>query len=48
VRCGEQRAVAVTDQIRSIAKERLAERMDTLSATDLAAVEDALRQILEL
>jgi mRNA interferase MazF len=48
VACGGRPVVAVVDQIRAVAKERLAERMDTLSPTDLAAVEDGLRQVLDL
>src|SRR5262245_11469694 len=36
VSCAEQRAVAVTDQVRAIAKERLQERLDILSPEDLA------------
>lgn len=46
--CAGRPAVAVLDQIRAVAKERLAELMDRLSDADLAAVEDGLRQVLEL
>ncbi len=47
VRSSGRAAVAVIDQIRAVAKERLEAQMDTLTATDLAAVEDAPRQVLE-
>jgi mRNA-degrading endonuclease toxin of MazEF toxin-antitoxin module len=43
-----RRAVAVVDQIRAVAKERLARQMGSISVADLAAVEDALRLVLEL
>jgi len=46
--CGGRRAVAVVDQIRAVATERLTRQMGTLSATDIALVEDALRVVLEL
>jgi mRNA-degrading endonuclease toxin of MazEF toxin-antitoxin module len=46
--CAGRPAVALLDQIRAVAKDRLAERMDRLSDADLAAVEDGLRQVLEL
>jgi mRNA interferase MazF len=48
VTCGGRAAVAVTDQIRAIAKERLQSRLGMLSAPEMAAIEDALRQILDL
>jgi mRNA interferase MazF len=43
-----RRAVAVSDQIGAVSKERLDRRMGELSAEDLAAAEDALRLVLEL
>jgi len=46
--CAGRKVVAVTDQIRAIAKERLKERLAEISPTDLSSVEAALRQILEL
>jgi len=46
--CAGRRALAVTDQIRAVAKERLTRRVGQLSPDDLRAVEDALRVILEL
>lgn len=45
VRCA---VVAVTDQIRAVAKERLDKRMGELSPEHLKAVEAGLREILEL
>ena len=48
VTCAGRSVVAVTDQIRAVAKERLEQCMGTISAEDLAGVEDGLRQILEL
>jgi mRNA interferase MazF len=48
VECAGRRVVAVTDQIRAVAKERLHERMGEISASDLLAVEAAVRRILEL
>ena len=48
VACGKRKAVAVTDQIRAVTKERFASRMGQLSPEDLAAVEDSLRMVLEL
>ena len=46
--CAGRRAVAVVDQIRAVAKERLTRHMGEVSAADLASVEDALRMVLEL
>jgi mRNA interferase MazF len=46
--CVGRRAVAVVDQFRAVTKERLTRRMGEISAMDLAAVEDALRLVLEL
>jgi mRNA interferase MazF len=43
-----RQVVAVVDQIRAISKERLQKRVDSISADHLKAVEDGLRQILEL
>lgn len=48
VKCGGRQAVAVTDQIRAVAKQRLESPLGMLSAADLEAVEQALREILEL
>ena len=46
--CGGRRVVAVTDQIRAVAKERLHERLGEISASDLLDVEIAVRRILGL
>jgi mRNA-degrading endonuclease toxin of MazEF toxin-antitoxin module len=40
--------VAVTDQIRAIAKERLLERFDEISGSDLEMVGAGVLRILEL
>jgi mRNA-degrading endonuclease toxin of MazEF toxin-antitoxin module len=39
--------VAVVDQIRAIAKERLRKRIGVLSEQEMEAISDALRQILD-
>jgi mRNA-degrading endonuclease toxin of MazEF toxin-antitoxin module len=46
--CEGQAAVAVTDQIRAVTKERFLQRIETISAQQLRAVEEGLRVILEL
>jgi mRNA interferase MazF len=46
--CAGKPAVAVVDQIRAVAKERLQRRIEELSPRDLASVEEALRTVLEL
>ena len=48
VRCDGREVVAVTDQIRAIAKQRLDRRSGELSVADLEAVEQGLREVLEL
>lgn len=48
IHCGGRTAIAVTDQIRAVAKERLQERLCEISADDLEAVEAGLLRILEL
>jgi mRNA interferase MazF len=48
IQVGEQTVVAVTDQIRAIAKERLKNRIAEISAGDMAAVESGVRRILDL
>lgn len=48
VRCGARDVVAVTDQIRAVSKQRLDQRMGALSSEHLEAVEEGVRQILEL
>lgn len=48
VRCGGRDAIAVTDQIRAVSKARLEQSMGTLSPEHLEAVEQAVREVLEL
>ena len=48
VTCQGRRVVAVIDQIRAIAKERLQRPIGMLSEEQMAAVEQALCEILEL
>ena len=48
VRCDGREVVAVTDQIRVIAKQRLHKRLGELSSEDLEAVEQGVREVLEL
>ena len=40
--------VAIIDQIRATAKERFGRRMGKISTTELAAIEDGIRQVLGL
>jgi mRNA-degrading endonuclease toxin of MazEF toxin-antitoxin module len=44
----EQPAVAVSDQIRAVAKERLRSRLGVVTTEEMAALEDGLRQIMQL
>jgi mRNA interferase MazF len=48
VRCDGREVVAVTDQIRAIAKQRLDRRLGDLSSEDLEAIEQGIREVLEL
>lgn len=48
VTCRGKRAVAVVDQVRAIAKERLKNRIGALSERETEAIGEALRQILDL
>lgn len=48
VRCDGRIVVAVTDQIRAITKQRLDRRLGELSPEDLQAVEQGVREVLEL
>jgi mRNA interferase MazF len=48
VTCAGRRAAVVVDQVRAVSKERLLRRRGELSDPDLAAVEEALRLVLEL
>lgn len=46
--CAGRSAVAVVDQIRAVSKHRLDKRIASISPEELAAVEEALRSVLEL
>ena len=46
--CAGKVAIAVVDQIRAVAKERLRHRLGELLPRDLTRVEEALRMVLEL
>ena len=48
VSCNGQTSMAVSDQIRAVAKERLRSRVGVLTTEEMAALEDGLRQILQL
>jgi mRNA interferase MazF len=48
VQCAGRPVVAVVDQLRAVAKERLGALAGVASAEEMAAIEDGLRQILEL
>ncbi len=48
ITCDGRPAVAVSDQIRAVAKERLHARLGVVAERELAALEDALRQIMQL
>ena len=46
--CAGRRAVAVIDQIRAVSKERFDSLVDSVTGEELAAVEGALREVLDL
>jgi mRNA interferase MazF len=48
VACAGRTAVAVVDQIRAVSKERLDRMIGAVSIEDMGAIENGLRQILEL
>ncbi len=48
VKCSGRQVAAVIDQVRALAKERLAGHVEDLSSEQLRGVEDALRQVLDL
>jgi mRNA interferase MazF len=48
ITCDGRPAVAVSEQIRAVAKERLRNRLGVVTDEELAALEDGLRQILQL
>jgi mRNA interferase MazF len=48
ITCDGRPAVAVSDQIRAVAKERLRSRLGVVARGELAALKDGLRQIMQL
>jgi mRNA interferase MazF len=48
ISCDGRPAVAVSDQIRAVAKERLRSRLGAVTTEELAALEDGLKQIMQL
>jgi mRNA interferase MazF len=48
ISCDGRPAVAVSDQIRAVSKTRLRSRLGIVTADELAALEDGLRQIMQL
>jgi mRNA interferase MazF len=48
ISCDGRRAAAVSDQIRAVAKERLRSRLGVVTTDEMAALEDGLRQIMQL
>ena len=48
VTCAGKPSVAVIDQLRAVSKKRFAKRIGTISTANLLAVEEALRNILDL
>jgi mRNA interferase MazF len=48
VTCAGRAAVAVIDQMRAVSKDRLDKPVAKITAEQLAAVEEALRDVLEL
>ena len=48
ITCNGQPTVAVSDQIRAVAKERLRGRLGVVAEEELVVLEDGLRQIMQL
>ncbi len=48
VSCGGRPAVAVSDQLRAVAKERLRAKVGVLGGKEMDALDDGLRQIMGL
>lgn len=48
IRCEGRSAVAVSDQIRAVTKQRLQSRLGVVTDEEMAALEDGLRQIMQL
>jgi mRNA-degrading endonuclease toxin of MazEF toxin-antitoxin module len=48
VNCGGKPVVAIVDQIRAVAKERLQSRMGAIADDEMEAIGESLQQILDL
>ena len=48
VAAGGRNVVAVVDQIRAVSKDRLADRLGTLKPEEMTALEEAVRDVLEI
>jgi mRNA-degrading endonuclease toxin of MazEF toxin-antitoxin module len=48
IRYAGRDAVAVIDQIRAVSKQHLSDRLGEVTAPELAALEEALREVLDL
>ena len=48
ITCEGRSAMAVSDQIRAVAKERLQSRLGVVADEEMVALEDGLRQIVQL
>ena len=48
ISCDRHPAVAVSDQIRAVAKERLRSRLGVVTTEEMAALEVGLKQIMQL
>jgi mRNA interferase MazF len=48
VHCTGRPAVAIVDQIRAVAKQRLQSRMGVLTESEMDSIGEALQQVLEL
>jgi mRNA interferase MazF len=48
IECSGRPVVAVVDQIRAVAKERLRSMIGVSTVSEMASIEEALREILEL
>ncbi len=48
ISCDGHPAVAVSDQIRAVAKERLRGRLGAVTTEEMVALEEGLRQIMQL
>jgi len=46
--CAGKQSVAVTDQVRAVAKHRLQSKLGQARSEDLGKIEDALKTVLEL